>query len=625
MPPLRSESIVSRRARAILVAALFTVATAEAAEPTPAATPAAEPTGGQASPGAPAPVRTLTLADALRLVDEQHPELRAAAERVKASEAAAAAEWSIFIPRLVIDGGVVHDAQPSVGPVISYLYPDGRVDTQGVTAGAGVLGLLPTGTTYQLRLDNDALFTEDVGAALAPRYEPRLRLRVEQPLLLGLWPSRTMAAIRTADARVTVMNAAAAARRDALYRRIAGTWLDAARAARVVALRASAVKLAESFQRLTQQLIDGGQLSRLELAIAEQTVAQRNVELSAAVADREAALGRLVEELRVPMDAASVEVAPLNPWRAPGVARDAAKARARERSPALLALDAEIARAETEREAVALDGLPELSVGLEGSVGGLAGESRCHGGTLPNQLGPCLVDPALHGGYEKALLNVGRSWSVGVVVSGSTPLWPGTEGNRETARRHEVEALRFERTATEAMIDNRIARLLNDVEQRGTVLGAAAEAKRLAAVALDAEGRKLRGGRSTVFDLLQAQVLVTQAELQEVEAQYQAMRTALELRAELGQLSPEHAALFQPATPSVGSASSDAKTASEADGADSGADDTDAEDSAKADEEDDDEEPDGADVDAADATDDKPPAASVKKRRGGKRSRGRRR
>jgi outer membrane protein TolC len=259
----------------------------EAAPPTPTSTPlpSAVLVGG------------MTLSQAVDTALSARPELAAGRARVQARQSAAYASWGQFIPRLVVGGGVDQSRTPIAGPFTTFFQRDDTLDAQRLVLGAGLVEDLPTGTRIELRADGSVGRYSFYAEALNPRYEPALRLRISQPLMKNLAPDVNLAPIALADASVLVEDAALAARTQAVVLEVVEAWLEASRAATRVLLQQQSVALAENFERLTRQLIEGGSLSRLDLALALQTVAQRQAELSAARADADLAVGRLGEVL----------------------------------------------------------------------------------------------------------------------------------------------------------------------------------------------------------------------------------------------------------------------------------------------------------------------------------------
>ncbi|MBI1947875.1 MAG: TolC family protein [Deltaproteobacteria bacterium] len=503
-----------------------------------------------------APAPDLTLPRAMELALAGDPSLAADVERVAARHASAAFAWAPFMPMLTVRFDATQRQDPIAGPFFSYFQPEATVDSQVLRGGLGVRGLLPVGTTYELSVDQSVGYYSSVIEALNPRLEPGLRLRLTQPLWRDLSPAATLAAVGVASARVGVAEAEALARRDQVLLGVAEGWLDAVLASGVVALRKQSIDLANTFEKLTRQRIEGGEQSTLDLALALQTVSQREVALARAAAQNEAALAALAQLLYAPNagagagteagDAGGLDPAPLGVWPAPDVSAQEATTRAAARSPALSRLRAlsDAATAEAARAGDA--GAPDIRVGVEGHVRGLAGTSTCQGGYLADGLTPCGVDPSYIGGYDRAYasLGEGRFYSVGVVVTGEIPVWPGPAGAAGLAARHEQAALAAETRAEELRVAAESGRRVRAAADAARVLAAATKSVSLAAAALSAEETKLAAGRSTGFDLTRAQELLIGARIEEFESKVALARAQLRLRAMLGELGPEHGALY---------------------------------------------------------------------------------
>lgn len=515
---------------------------------------AAAPSVAPAASASTAPTATaapLTLDAAVRAALAQRPELAAVQARIEARREAAAAAWGPFFPRLTLNA-LGHQARtPIAGPFSSYFQRDTTLSSQGLSLGVGLVEDLPTGTHLELRTDGGVSAYTFYAEALSPRWEPALKVKLSQELWRGLSPDVNLAPVAIAEAELGLEEAALVARAQAIALEVAEAWLDASRAAALVSQREASVGLAKQFETLTRQLIDGGSASRLDLALAVQTVAQRNADLAAAHADRDLTAARLGELLgaAVPVDGALPLAAPLPPVASPVPDLGAVLVEATQASPQLQAARAALQRV---RAAAPLAGeawSPSVRLVIDGSVAGLAGTTTCTNGYLSDGLSPCHVPEEYRGGIDRAYGNLasGQLYAVGVGLEGELPTFWGPGAAAERSSAADLAAAEAELRAAEQRIAWQARRLARDVEQRRTLLDAATANLTFATEALTAEETKMRGGRSTGFALLRAQELRVDAELQQTHARYQLAAATARVLTLMGRMTARDVAAPAPA------------------------------------------------------------------------------
>ena len=491
-----------------------------------------------ASPSPPAP---LALEAAVRAALAQRPELAAAQARIESRREAAAAAYGPFFPRLTLSA-LGHQARsPIAGPFASYFQRDTTLSTQSMSLGLGVVEDLPTGTHLELRADGSVGAYTFYAEALSPRWQPGLSVKLSQELWRGIAPDVNLAPVAIAEAQLGMEEASLVAHAQAIALEVSEAWLDASRAAALVAQREASVGLAQQFETLTRQLIDGGSASRLDLALAVQTVAQRNADLAAAHADRDLTAARLGELLgaAAPADGALPNAAPLPPLASAVPDLDAVLVEATQASPALQAARAAVLRV---RAAAPLAGeawSPSVRLVVDGSVAGLAGTTTCTNGYLSDGLSPCHVPEEYRGGVDRAFGNLasGQLYAVGVGLEGELPTFWGPGAAAERSSAADLAAAEAELRAAEQRIAWQARRLARDVEQRRALLEAATANLAFATEALAAEETKMRGGRSTGFSLLRAQELRVDAELQQTHARYQLAAATARVLTLMGRMS----------------------------------------------------------------------------------------
>lgn len=495
------------------------------------------------------------LADYLRLATEGHPVLAAARESTAAAAELPAARLKPLVPRLTLGASASQQREPLLGMMFSLLVPATTQSTQSVNLDFGVEGGVPIGLDYRLAFTNEALGADAYQTPLSPGYQPSLRLTLTQRLWRGVTPAAFFASQHVDLANVTAAEANALQRERDVMVRVAEAFLWSARAAAISALRERALVHARAFEQVTRELIEGGQQSRLELALALQTVQQRKSELELAAAEQQEALLGLAGATGLSPDDPShgggiAPLAAVAGWALPTLTKDEAVARAVERDPGLLSLAAEARRLEAERTLVADANRPDIRLVVDGYVSGLAGTSQCKGGYLVDGFTPCGVPAAYQGGYDKALANMatGQLYGASVGVQGDIPTFPGPWFAEGASVERRIAALQHERLAVERAIAWEVTRRHAEVASRLALLEAVATSVKLAEGALDAENTKMRAGRSTNFDVIRSQELLVAAQLEQVNAMHSYAVALVHLRARLDELSPENAGLF-PAAP----------------------------------------------------------------------------
>ncbi|MBN2361431.1 MAG: TolC family protein [Deltaproteobacteria bacterium] len=533
-----------RCSAALLFAAIAIAASAPPPPPPPPPTATGtEVTAASAAPDAAARAGQLTLNDCLRLAIENHRELAAALSRLAARRSDVGAPWRRFVPRLVFSADVDQRQEPLYGPFYSYFHPDYSVGSQALEASVGVGGESPLGTSYQLSFGNAAHFFTSYTEALNPRFETALRLTLTQRLWRGLWDFYDL---DEAKAHLGREEASALEQRDAIFTEVAERWIDVARAQEIAELQRESVEMARQFEALTQKLIEGGQLSRVDLSLAAQTVADRQARLAVADADREFAADQLAAAIQLEDSAAQAGLAPIAvdagaAW--PPLVDDlvAVTRRAIGYSPTLRRLRAELEVAEVATGRAQDERRPDIRLRVDGDLSGLSGTSACRDGYLADGITPCGVPPGYAGGYPNAYpsLASGRFYGVRVGLEGTLPTFFGPYDDRVNARRHDAQAIRDQLAATEREIVWRVRRELHDLKVRAEIEAAANRAVQLAGEAQKAEEAKFRSGRSTGLAMLQTQDLVIASRLQAMEARFQLARAVVRLRLAVGDLVPE--------------------------------------------------------------------------------------
>lgn len=491
----------------------------------------------------PSSAGVLTLDHCLLQLEESHPDLAAAAQRVESARTRVDVTLERFIPQIKVDIGASEQRRPLAGPYYSYFHREKALRTRSALAGIGVVGDLPWGMDFELGLDARVSSYSSYVEALNPVYEPGLRLRLSQRLLQGVGPSVNLAPLDIAKLAVSEEEAEAIATLDALALDASLRWLDAVRQEANLTLQKESLDLAKRFLALTEERIEAGKLSRLDLAVAVQTVANREAIYEHFVAERTASRGLLVSTLGLEVGA---DTATLDALRLPELGSWVqgeppvvdALPMALTHSPRIKALLQRRESLEVEARSAEDAALPDVRVFAESRLSGLAGTSTCVDGYLSDALTPCGVPPEYSGGLDRALSNVagGQLYDVRVGVGGTIPTFFGPALARPDSIRQQMASLELQAEAERRRITWRVRQLTRDVASRERLLERTRQAVISSTDALEAEDQKLEAGRSTAYALLQAQESLLAARAQHVAALHDLARSRIELLGLTGRL-----------------------------------------------------------------------------------------
>jgi outer membrane protein TolC len=495
--------------------------------------------------------RTFSLASCLATALERHPELAALKIRIEAERQAARAEYLPFEPRLDLRTTLRADRTPLVGPALSFLQPDADIDVRRWTAEVTAASLFPSGTELSLAFTHDLLTSSAVTEALNPRLGVGLELTVSQQLLRASSSAVNLLPVRAQELRAEEATGALRAREDEILRDIGQRYLVLARAGELLTVRKQALELASRFQELTEATIAGGNLSRLDRALAVEVVAERRVDVTQAEADLRRASFDLLNALRVrspdELGADLILGAPAGDWPPPDEGVERSIERARQRSGRRAQLERQIDRLKTEIEIAEDANKSALRVFLSARLDTLSGSNACPEGVLPDGITPCFVPDEYEGTYDRAAVQLltGRFFGIGVGIAGELPLdFHGARDARIAATARRISAIERDLENEDLAIAGLVQRLAREILDGRQVLRSTREVLALSDEALEAENTKFKNGRSTGFDVLNAQTIRLNVRIREVETRYALTRALLELRSLVGELTPDRASLF---------------------------------------------------------------------------------
>jgi outer membrane protein TolC len=340
-----------------------------------------------------------------------------------------------------------------------------------------------------------------LGTAVAPlNYRSTLSASVTQPLLRGFsfdldLPRLTVLQAKLASERerqqLSVVVAEVVERTEAAY------W-DVVQAMFRYDLERRSHKRAEEQLALTRRQIESGVLPPSDVISAESTLAQRQLQLVQAEAQIALAWDQLRAILNLPRDQWGRAILPVDVPRFVPVdtSAEAALTTALAHRPELAQIDLELRAQQLAVRKADNDKLPQIDVGLTGTV---VGQDDRYGESL-SQLG----------GAEA------RGWSV-LVNFTWTPLRRATRAAAEIERtRHQIATTRRELLVQQIWFAVRDA--VRNQRSAARQVAAAAKFRELAEKSLEVEQRKFLNGTSSNFVVAQRQEELAAAQLSELTA-----------------------------------------------------------------------------------------------------------
>jgi len=275
-------------------------------------------------------------------------------------------------------------------------------------------------------------------------------------------------------------------------------------------------KRAEEQLALTRRQIESGVLPPSDVISAESTLAQRQLQLVQAEEAIALAWDQLRAILNLPRDQWNRPILPVDvPHFAPNdTSADAAMTTALARRPELVALDIELRASALAVRKAENDKLPQVDLGLTGSVVG--------------------QDDRYRGALDQLSAFQSRGWSLLLNLTW-TPLRRATKAAAEIERtRHEVNVTRREQLVQEIWFAVRDA--VRNQRSAARQVEAAAHFRELAEKSLDVEQRKFLNGTSSNFLVAQRQEELAAAQLSELTAVVGHTKAAAALARATGQL-----------------------------------------------------------------------------------------
>ena len=394
----------------------------------------------------------------------------------------------------------------------------------------GIAGRLPFGTQYELltgfdRTNNTSIRTAGNGfstvtAAFRPEYLSTTTLTLTQPLLREFGPAANLAEVRLQKSTLKTAKHDLTATALRVIRDVASAYYEMVFAQENIRVKQEAVAVAEALVRDNQRRLDEGRMAPIDVTQAQSRLAEAREELLLAenfLAQRRNTLRELTRD-EFGFDEAAFTVDPSFIVReAPSLDRERALSTLFEQNPTYLA-GVELAKSEDIRIAYAKNQRwPRVDLKASFGYNGLAGDAGDAYADYENRQEP--------------------TYSVGVVVN--VPI-----GNRAAkARLREAENRKrqalFNLKRTEVVLLSAFDTAQRDIASAVERNRLVQDSVKLAAAALDAQQRILGTGRTTSYEVAQAQRDLSQIRSRELATLVDLNKSVAQLQFVLGTLA-EH-------------------------------------------------------------------------------------
>jgi HAE1 family hydrophobic/amphiphilic exporter-1 len=506
----------------------------------------------------------LTLEEAIRLALVNNNDIDASRIDVQMAEYDLKAARGVYDPRLTSEAFF----ERATTPVASLFGggPGGKLTQDNVAGNGQLTGFSPwLGGAYNLSFNSSRLETNNQFATLNPQYPTSLSLTFTQPLFRGLRIDENRRRIEVAKKNLSLSDSQFRQRVMDIVSRVEQGYWDLVFALRNLQVQIDAVKQARAQVESNRRLVEQGVLAPIDIVAAETQVAIFEQDVYTAQ-ERVTRAENILKTLLLPDRSAPLWSRALLPTTdvnlaPPGVQLEAAVAAALANRPEIEQVEttAEINRINTRffrdqtkpqidliagYTAVGLAGTQSMLTPNPITSGNLLLQERVN---LLSQLAglPALPPPAplgtlpdnLIGGVNQSLSNLfGLDFTTARVgIRFSLPLGNRTaEANlgRSLAEGRRIDNQRDQLRQT---IEADVRNLLQAVRSAQARLSAAAAARSSAELQFASEQRRLQGGLSTVFLVLERQTELISARGRELQAQTDLNRAIAEFRRATGE------------------------------------------------------------------------------------------
>jgi outer membrane protein TolC len=394
----------------------------------------------------------------------------------------------------------------------------------------GITGRLPIGTQYELitgfdRTTNTSIYTpgnsfSTVSARYSPEYISTSTLTITQPLLREFGFSANLAEVRLQKSTLKTAQHDLTATALRVIRDVASAYYEMVFAQENIRVKEEAVAVAEALVRDNQRRLDEGRMAPIDVTQAQSRLSEAREELLLAhnfLAQRRNTLVELTRD-EFSFDAAAFTVDPSFIVReAPEINRDLALAALFEHNPTYLS-GLELAKAEDIRIAYAKNQRwPRVDLKASFGYNGL------NDGPLES--------------YEDYGNRDQPTYSVGVVVNVPLGNRAAKSRVREAENRKRQALLNLKRTEVVLLsaFDTAQRDIANAVERTRLVQ----DSVKLASAALDAQQRILGSGKTTSYEVAQAQRDLSQIRSRELATLVDLNKSVAQLQFVLGTIA-EH-------------------------------------------------------------------------------------
>ncbi len=494
--------------RSLLALAVTGMALTSAAVPTSAQTLLLPPaSGGVSSSQGDAPVRRLSLEDAVRLALERNLGLQVERYNPQIQDLSVAAARAAWTPTLT---ATVDDGTSNVPSSSLFAGALGKVTRDQFATTLGWQQALPWGVTYAVAWGNARVRSNGLFDTPNPAVGSTITGSFVQPLARDFGIDRARAQVRVAKTRSDLSRIEVTQATRKTIRSVKVAYWELAYARSSLAVRRQSLDLARAALGDSRSRLAAGMAARLDVVEAEAEVAQR----AEAVIVGEAGVSGAEDRLRaLVFDPAAadfwtttLELTDTGTVQPTPMEADAAIRRALEQRADLQAARKNVEIADTDIRYWRNQALPDVRVQVDHALAGQAGTTVRFGPGFP----PPIVGRE-YAGYGRALGNLidNKSWSVSLSVA--YPI--GT-----SAAEADLARTTLLRNQAQASIRNLELRIATEVRGAGRQVNMNAKrieatrvARQLAAERLDAEQKRRAAGMSTTFLVFQAQRDLAQA------------------------------------------------------------------------------------------------------------------
>ena len=247
------------------------------------------------------PAQALSYDEALRLAEQNNPDLQVAAAQRDAAKGGLLAAQSSWDPML--NAGVNRPVSTDQNFANGFTY---KLSSSTVAWNIGLGQNLPTGTSWDLAVSGAETSIDDLeifGATVEGFNNLRMssNLSVSQQLLKGWRMSYNMRSVISAESNLSQAEASLLQERQTTLANVATLYWDLYAAGATLTVSEEAVRVAKEEQRIVQALLDVGKVAPVERTRVDAALAQAEINLIDAESAYELASDQLALTLGLPL------------------------------------------------------------------------------------------------------------------------------------------------------------------------------------------------------------------------------------------------------------------------------------------------------------------------------------